>query len=94
MKRIAAGHLLMMLDGGRTGLEVLGMIFDRTEGKVPLRVDVSVEDEPKRIILIERPEIVATQISGELEVLDVSTVIPETVRGDDVGSGSAVGSDV
>lgn len=75
MKRIAAQHLLMLLDGGRTSLDVMTMMFDRIEGKVPQRIDLGLDEQPKRIILIDRVQPVATQVAGELEVHDAEVLV-------------------
>jgi len=93
MKRVAAAHFLMLMQGGRTSLDVMQMMFDRIEGKVPLRVDLSLDEQPKRIVLIDTREIAATQVAGELEVHDVPKVISAADGVDDSSAGTALGAD-
>ncbi len=87
MKRVAAAHILMMLEDGPQGLAVLAMMFDRLEGKVPLRVDLGLDDQPKRIILIERPE---QLVESSKEIVDVQANVLEVGGGNGVDPGAAV----
>ena len=53
-RRIAAKQIIEAVEGGRHGLDVIQAIFDRTEGKAPMRLSLSGGPEQKRIILMDQ----------------------------------------
>ena len=51
-RRIAAKQIIEAVKGGRHGLDVIQAIFDRTEGKAPMRLSLTGGPEQKRIVLV------------------------------------------
>ena len=52
-KKIAARQIVEMAKGGRTGREIMALVFDRTEGRAPQSLNLTAGPEMKRIILVD-----------------------------------------
>ena len=56
-KRAAARQLVEMTKAGKSGLEALGLVFDRTTGRPPQAIHVTSEESTTiRVVLLDRTE--------------------------------------
>ncbi len=54
-KRAAARQLVEMIKAGKSGLEALGMVFDRTTGRLAQAIHVTSEEQTSiRVVLLDR----------------------------------------